>query len=100
MARRAAVCGHAARPSDQEGSPLERRQSRPGFLVSAVVHVLILMILQNAPSTAKPRPFSEVVQPDDARRRVFLPPESVLRQLAEAQAPAPRPTPPPPPPPK
>ena len=73
-----------------------RFNDRQGFLVSATVHLLVLMSLARSPAGAKrtdlPKPDS-----DQSRRApaVFLPPPSVLRQVLPA---APHPVPPPPPP--
>jgi TonB family protein len=86
---------------------VHRFNQRQGFLVSAVIHLTLLMMLILHPPL--PRRV-EPVEPSqlDARERVFLPPNSVLRQIiplrpkaapAPPQAravPAPVPTPPPP----
>lgn len=68
---------------------MERSESRPGFLVSAIVHLLILMAL--AKEQAGPRQPEETQQkePAEVRQRVFLPPPPVLRQLAPAPPPPP-----------
>jgi TonB family protein len=81
---------------------VERINQRQGFLVSAVIHLTLLMILVSAePTLLDPRP----ADPEELEKRelVFLPRPEVLRQLAppppEAArprpAPAPAPTPPP-----
>jgi len=78
-----------------------RFDQRQGFLMSAIVHLMIMMALINRaqgwrPKQAAPEPALPV------RERIFLPPKEVLRRLAPLPArpapavPAPRPTPPPP----
>lgn len=77
---------------------MKRSQSRQGFLVSAIVHMLILMALSSKiASIVAPEKTPEPAL-DPARRRVFLPPQSLLRQLAQTERPQPHPvsTPPPP----
>jgi TonB family protein len=78
---------------------VQRINQRQGFLVSAVIHLTLLMILVSAdPEIFEPRE----LDPSELERRevVFLPPPEVLRQLAPPPAavprPAPAPTPPPP----
>jgi len=71
---------------------------RQGFLVSAIVHLTLLMILVSRPGTGPEPPAGEEpepVAPEERRQAVFLPPPEVLRQLAPRVA-TPRPTPPPP----
>ena len=81
---------------------MERFDQRQGFLISALVHLVILMSLAGRPpgpsSTVAPvRPASE----PPAGRMVFLPPAETLRQLAPppaarpAEPKPPVPTPPP-----
>ncbi|PYQ15126.1 MAG: hypothetical protein DMF80_10310 [Acidobacteria bacterium] len=78
-----------------------RFDQRQGFLMSAIVHLMIMMALINRaeswrPKQAAPEPALPV------RERIFLPPKEVLRRLAPLPARpatpklAPRPTPPPP----
>ena len=81
---------------------MERLNQRQGFLVSAIVHLVILMALANGPvgapnSEKAVRP--EALPPGEQTQRVFLPPAEVLRRLLPRPlAPAQRavPTPPPP----
>jgi TonB family protein len=79
---------------------VERINQRQGFLVSAVIHLTLLMILVSAePSILDP----QEVEPEELEKRelVFLPRPEVLRQLAPPPPaaarprPAPVPTPPP-----
>ncbi len=85
---------------------MERINQRQGFLVSAILHLTILMILVSHPPV--PRLGPEKIDPSTIERKelVFLPPPAVLRQLAPrpiprrpaaqatpAPAPAPIPTP-------
>ena len=84
-----------------ERAAVQRVNQRQGFLVSAVIHLTLLMILVSAdPNALDPRE-AETAQLE-ATERVFLPPPSVLRQLAPvpppppaAARPRPAPTPPP-----
>ena len=76
---------------------MQRVDQRQGFLVSAVIHLTLLMILVSAdPSAFEPKELehSEL----EKREVVFLPKPEVLRQLAPAppRAAVPRPVPPPP----
>ncbi len=77
---------------------MERLNQRQGFLVSAIVHLSLLMVVlrhvATAPKEPEPKPRQEAAQ------RIFLPPKAMLRQLipalpprAAAPVPAPRPTP-------
>lgn len=78
---------------------MERSQSRPGFLVSAIVHLLILMALAKEQASPRRPVEPETREPVEVRQRVFLPPPPVLRQLAPpapAVPPRPAPTPAPP----
>ena len=85
---------------------MQRFNQRQGFLVSAVIHLTLLMVLiAHPPLGRKP----QEIDPSTLERkdRVFLPPNSVLRQLIPLQRkkpmtpnaprplPAPAPTPPP-----
>jgi TonB family protein len=81
---------------------VERINQRQGFLVSAVIHLTLLMILVSADTSIfEPRE----TPPEELEKRevVFLPPPEVLRQMAPPPpaaarprpAPAPAPTPPP-----
>lgn len=85
---------------------MRRFDQRQGFLVSAAVHLTLLMILIAHPPS--PRRVAEV-DPSTFEKKdlVFLPPASVIRQLVPRttpatpaqpvpRPPAPRPTPPPP----
>lgn len=67
---------------------------RQGFLVSAILHLLVIMALTEralAPAKEPPPPPRPQVPPEEMRRRlVFLPPPEVLERLA----PPPRPRPP------
>jgi hypothetical protein len=57
---------------------LGRLNQRQGFLVSAIVHMAILMALaRHTPEPMKPQP----VPPMEVRERVFLPAPEVLRGL-------------------
>jgi periplasmic protein TonB len=84
---------------------VERIDTRQGFLISALVHLGIIMVLASRPA-AGPKTASDAPDPEPARvaQRVFLPPPAVLRQLApippRAERSAPVPTPPPQPRPK
>jgi protein TonB len=79
---------------------MQRVNQRQGFLVSAVIHLTLLMLLlAESPNTLTP----EGLDPSDLEGTdvVFLPPPETLRQLVPTPAPAarPRPTPAPTPPP-
>src|SRR5438093_796832 len=78
-----------------------RFDQRQGFLMSAIVHLMIMMALINRAENWRPKQ----VAPEPAlpvRERIFLPPKEVLRRLAPLPARpatpklAPRPTPSPP----
>jgi len=81
---------------------VQRFNKRQGFLVSAILHVTILMILISSPP--KPRT-PEVFDPKSLERKdvVFLPPAAMLREMlppsrrSDAPRPAPTPVPTPPP---
>jgi periplasmic protein TonB len=73
---------------------------RQGFLVSAIVHVVILSMLAARPE--KRQNAVPVAQVEPKAERVFLPPPEVLRQLAprppaQPRPPVPKPPEPPPP---
>src|SRR6266571_1486439 len=72
----------------EEWPSVERINQRQGFLVSAILHLTILMILVSHPPI--PRRGPEKIDPSTIERKelVFLPPPAVLRQLV------PRPIPP------
>jgi protein TonB len=71
---------------------VQRFDQRQGFLVSATLHLTLLMVLLTHPPTAK-RP--DALDPTTVERRdvVFLPPPAVLRQMAPAPPPGARPVP-------
>jgi TonB family protein len=84
---------------------VRRFDQRQGFLVSAAIHLTLLMILIAHPPSARREP---ELDPRTLEKKdlVFLPPASVIRQLVpktlvpaqpapRPPAPAPRPTPPP-----
>jgi TonB family protein len=83
---------------------MQRFDQRQGFIVSAVIHLTLLMILVAHPPV--PRRIEDVEpQALEKRDRVFLPPGTVLKQLIpltrrppSAARPAPAPTPAPTPP--
>jgi TonB family protein len=73
---------------------VERIDTRQGFLISALVHLGVIMVLASRPP-ASPRTVAEAAEePPRVSRRVFLPPPSILRQLAPIPPPASRPAPP------
>ena len=80
---------------------MERLDQRQGFLVSAVVHLMILTILSSTPfrNPAQDPVADESARPQ-VRNRLFLPPPEVLREMLPKPAPPPKPaaTPAPPPP--
>jgi periplasmic protein TonB len=80
---------------------VERFDQRQGFLISALVHSAIVMVLASRPDLlARKAPVSTPAAPE-VSRRVFMPPPEVLRQLAPRPVPPPaaaRPAPTPPPP--
>jgi TonB family protein len=71
---------------------VQRVNQRQGFLVSAVIHLTLLMILLTQPPSTRT---SEELTPEELERKntVFLPPAEVLRQLAPTPPPAARPRP-------
>jgi protein TonB len=81
---------------------VERFDQRQGFLISALVHLVVLMSLASRPdlgrrSDVEPSPETPVVT-----QRVFLPPPAAIRQMVPVpvrrpSAPRPRPQPTPPP---
>jgi protein TonB len=79
---------------------VERVNQRQGFLVSAILHLTILMILVSHPPIPRGNR-EDKIDPSTLERKelVFLPPPAVLRQLAPRPIPrrpaAPAPTPPP-----
>lgn len=83
---------------------MERFDQRQGFLISALVHSVIIMSLASRPYffARKPAETPQAPAAPEVSRRVFMPPPEVLRQLAPRPIPAPRaearpaPTPPPP----
>jgi protein TonB len=72
---------------------LQRVDQRQGFLVSAVVHLVIVTILSSGSFVSARKAESVPVPPAEKRPRVFLPPPEVLRELAGRRPPAPRPVP-------
>ena len=73
---------------------MERIDTRQGFLISALTHLGVIMVLASRPATAS-KSAPETPEPPRLAQRVFLPPASVLRQLAPIP-PRPAATPPPP----
>jgi TonB family protein len=84
---------------------VQRLNQRQGFVLSAIVHLSLLMLLVSrapSPDSAK----EEAVAAVDPQSRVFIPPPALLRQLAPSRPvrpqatvppqPKPAPTPPPP----
>src|SRR2546425_9967522 len=71
----------------EEWPSVERINQRQGFLVSAILHLTILMILVSHPPI--PRRGPEKIDPSTIERKelVFLPPPAVLRQLAPVPVP-------------
>ena len=58
---------------------MQRFNERQGFLVSATVHLLVLMIVARSPSSLKK---DEAQKPETpAKNAVFLPPNTVLKEL-------------------
>ena len=72
---------------------MQRFDRRQGFLVSAVVHLMILTILASRPPFVPRRPLPVLEEPPEPRMTVFLPPPETLRRLAPAAPPAPAPRP-------
>jgi TonB family protein len=78
---------------------VQRANQRQGFLVSAVIHLTLLMILLAQPPNTRTQ--DELTADElDQKELVFLPPPEVLRQLAPTPPPAARPRPAPTPPPE
>ena len=75
---------------------MRRFNQRQGFLVSAAVHLTLLMILITTPPTPR-KP--DAIDPSTLERTkvVFLPPAAVLRRMLPSPPPSVRPAPPPPP---
>jgi TonB family protein len=75
------------------GRSVQRFDQRQGFLVSAIIHLTLLMLLSVVPNS--PRSPNEIdVNSLERKDLVFLPPAAVLRQLAPAlPQPVPAPTP-------
>jgi TonB family protein len=75
---------------------LRRFNQRQGFLVSAAIHLTLLMILISHPPT--PRKPDEIdLNSLERKQVVFLPPAAVLRKILPHPPPAARPAPTPPP---
>ncbi|HET7290873.1 MAG TPA: energy transducer TonB [Vicinamibacteria bacterium] len=73
---------------------MERIDTRQGFLISALVHLGIIMVVASRPATATKSAAETPAEPLRVAQRVFLPPPEVLRRLAPIPprpAPAPRP---------
>lgn len=72
-----------------------RLDQRQGFLVSAIVHLVLITMLVSGTALTPAAPPDTAGPRREASPRVFLPPAAVLRQLlpAPAQRPRPRPTP-------
>jgi protein TonB len=75
---------------------VEPFNQRQGFLVSAILHLMILMSLVSRVTAPKPAALQDAEKVPPASSRVYLPPPAVLRQLLPPP-PQPRraPTPPP-----
>jgi protein TonB len=77
---------------------VSRFDQRQGFLMSAIVHLMIMMALINRATGERPKA-AVPSEPLPVRERIFLPSKEILRQLAPPPArptqPAPVPTPPP-----
>ena len=73
---------------------MTRHDQRQGFLISTVVHMVILTVLWSHPPsmTREPLPVPPA-EPARVTQRVFLPPPAVLRQYLPAPPPAARPRP-------
>lgn len=71
---------------------MQRFDQRQGFLVSAILHLTLLMLLISHPPSLR-RP--DEVSPEEMERRevVFLPPPAQLRQMLPSPPPAARPRP-------
>jgi TonB family protein len=77
---------------------LDRQVQRQGFLVSALVHLVALMVLIARPAPDPARKGLSEASPSALTQgpRLFLPPPEELRRLAlQPRTPTPRPTPPP-----
>jgi len=76
---------------------VSRFDQRQGFLMSAIVHLMIMMALINRATGGGPKPAVPAASPLPVRERIFLPSKEILRQLAPPPArpnrPAPIPTP-------
>jgi len=76
---------------------VSRFDQRQGFLMSAIVHLMIMMALINRATGGGPKPAVPSESPFPVRERIFLPSKEILRQLAPPPArpsrPAPIPTP-------
>ena len=77
------------------GRSVQRFNQRQGFLVSAILHLTLLMILISHPPTAR-KPDEIDLAALERKDVVFLPPAAVLRQMRPAAAgrrprPVPRP---------
>jgi hypothetical protein len=62
---------------------LEPVNRRPGYLVSTLIHVILVSALIERTLYAPTRPIPAGVRPEDRARVVMLPPAAVLRQFAE-----------------
>jgi TonB family protein len=74
-----------------------RFDQRQGFLMSAIVHLMIMMALINR-VTGRPKPAAQTEGLPPVKERIFMPSRELLRQLAPPSArrtPTPTPTPPP-----
>jgi TonB family protein len=67
---------------------VQRFDQRQGFLVSALVHLVVLMTLASHPKLGE-RQAPEQSPPPDAGPRVFLPPQAELRRLFPKPTPVP-----------
>lgn len=70
---------------------MDRLNQRQGFLVSAIVHLLILSILGSRVQTPRKPQTDEPPSRLAQEPKVFLPPREVLRQLAPRPSPSPVP---------
>ena len=74
---------------------MDRLNQRQGFLLSAVVHMMILTMLWSrppgAPTLVPPKP--PETQPERVSQRIFLPPPAVLREFLPPPPPQRRPEP-------
>jgi protein TonB len=86
------VLGWAVEGWIHAGRSVQRFDQRQGFLVSAIVHLTLLMLLiAHRPAPRKP----DEIDPNTLERKdlVFLPPASVLRQLVPTPPPGAQPRP-------